>query len=69
MKVRSGRVIGGTVHVEGEPLAEGATVAVVTQDDGPVLLTPDEEQELKLAIEEADRGEFVGPADLFKDQA
>jgi hypothetical protein len=60
MKVATGRVVGGKIVLEGEPLAEGAVVTVVAQDDGDTFeVTPEEERALLDAIAQADRGQVV----------
>jgi hypothetical protein len=60
MKVATGRVVGGKVVLEGEPLAEGAVVTVVALDDADTFdVTPEEERALLDAIAQADRGQVV----------
>lgn len=60
MKVATGRVVGGKVVLEGEPLTEGAVVTVVARDDEDSFeVTPEEERALLDAIAQADRGQVV----------
>lgn len=60
MKVATGRVVGGKVVLEGEPLAEGAVVTVVIRDDEDTFeVSPEEERALLDAIAQADRGQVV----------
>jgi len=60
MKVSTGRVVGGKVILEGEPLAEGSVVTVVArEDDEPFEVSPEEERALLEAIAQADRGQVV----------
>jgi len=60
MKVATGRVVEGKIVLEGEPLAEGAVVAVVARDDDDTFdVPPDEERALLDAIAQADRGQVV----------
>jgi len=60
MKVATGKVVGGKVVVEGDPLVEGAVVTVVTRDgDETFEVSAEEEEALLAAIREADRGELV----------
>jgi hypothetical protein len=60
MKVATGRVVGGKVVLEGEPLAEGAVVTVVARDDEDSFeVTPEDERALLDAIAQADRGQVV----------
>ena len=66
MEVTVGRVVDGKVVVDGAPLEEGATVAVVLKGDETFAATPAEESELAEAIAEADRGEVVNGWDLLR---
>ena len=43
MKVATGRVVEGKIVLEGEPLAEGAVVAVVARDDDDTFDVPPDE--------------------------
>ena len=60
MKLVTGKVIGGKIEVEGEPLDEGSTVTVLARENDETFeLGPAEEAELLRAIEEANKGDFV----------
>jgi hypothetical protein len=60
MQVATGTVVNGKIIVEGAPLIEGATVAILCKgDDEPFALSTDQEDELLAAIQEIDRGEFL----------
>ena len=60
------RVSTGKVAVEGPPLEEGATVTILGPEDAETFeLGPAEEAALLAAIAEADRGEFVGGAEVL----
>lgn len=60
MKVATGKVVGGQVILEGEPLSEGAVVTVLVRDDADTFdTTPEEERALLEAIAEADRGQVI----------
>lgn len=60
MKIATGRVVGGKVVLEGEPLAEGSVVTVVAREDDETFeVTPEEERALLEAIEQADHGRVV----------
>ena len=60
MKVATGRVVEGKVVLEGEPLAEGTVVTVVSRDDDDMFdVSPEEERALLEAITQADRGRVV----------
>ena len=65
MKVATGRVVGGKVVLEGEPLPEGSVVTVVARDDEETFdVSPDEERALLAAIAQADRGQVVSWEEL-----
>jgi hypothetical protein len=60
MRATTGKVVEGKVVVEGLPLEEGAVVTVLASEaEEAFSLSPEEEAELLLSIEEADRGETV----------
>lgn len=60
MKIATGKIVGGKVVLEGEPLAEGSVVTVVAREDDETFdVSPDEEQALLSAITQAERGEVV----------
>lgn len=67
MKIATGKVVGGKVVVEGEPLEEGASVTVLTRDGegGFTLSAEEEEAELLLSVAEADRGETVSAQEVL----
>ncbi|MFQ5743425.1 MAG: hypothetical protein ACE5HV_07540 [Acidobacteriota bacterium] len=66
MRVTTGKVVNGKVVVEGERLAEGATVTVVAAEDQPMFeLGPEEETELLEAIEQVRHGEVVDGDELL----
>jgi hypothetical protein len=65
MKVATGKVVGGKVVLEGEPLAEGSVVTVVAREEDETFeVTPEEEKALLAAIAQADRGEVVSWEEL-----
>jgi hypothetical protein len=58
MLITTGKVLDGTIKVEGKELPEGATVTVLAPEgDETFELSPEEEAKLLTAIAEADRGE------------
>jgi hypothetical protein len=60
MRITPGRVIGGQVVVEGEPLPDGAMVTVLSREgDETFELDADAEAELLESIAQADRGELI----------
>jgi hypothetical protein len=66
MKVATGKVIGGKVVFDGEPLEDGASVTVLAPDgERGFTLSPEEEAELLLSIAEADRGETVPAEEIL----
>lgn len=67
MKIATGTVVDGKVVVEGETLAEGATVTVLLREDEEGFeLTPEEEEELLESIAQIERGEFVSGEQLLE---
>ena len=60
MKLVTGKVVGGKIEVEGEPLKEGSTVTVLAQEDDETFeLSPQHEAELARRIQEVESGQFV----------
>ena len=60
MKIVTGKVIGGRIVIEGEPLKEGSTVTVLApEQDETFELDTEAEAALLAAIAEADRGEVI----------
>ena len=56
MKLVTGKVIGGKIEFEGDPLDEGSIVTVLARENDETFeLSPAEVAELLLAIEEANR--------------
>jgi hypothetical protein len=67
MVITSGRVVGGKIVVEGDPLPEGATVTVLTREgDESFVLDAAAEAELIESIAEADRGDVVPADDVLR---
>lgn len=65
MKVATGKVVGGKVVVEGEPLAEGSVVTVVAREgDETFEVSPEDERALLEAIAHADLGHVVSWEEL-----
>jgi hypothetical protein len=60
VKVSTGRVVGGNIVLEGDPLAEESVVTVVSRDDEETIdVSPEEEKLLLEAMAQADRGQVV----------
>lgn len=65
MRVATGKVVGGKVVLEGEPLPEGSVVTVVARDDDETFdVSPDDERALLAAMAQADRGQVVSWEEL-----
>ena len=60
MKIATGRIVGGKVVLDGEPLAEGSVVTVLSTEEREAFeVSPEEERALQQAIAQADRGQVV----------
>jgi hypothetical protein len=60
MKVATGKVVGGKVVLDGADFAEGATVTVLAREDDELFeASPELENALLQAIEQAQRGDAV----------
>lgn len=67
MKLATGKVVAGTVLVEGLDLHEGQLVTVLTREpEESVSLSAEEEAELLDAIAEAERGETISWEELYE---
>ncbi|SDG05826.1 MULTISPECIES: hypothetical protein [unclassified Duganella] len=66
MKLITGKIVSGQVVVEDMPFDEGATVIVLSGEESEFELTPQQEADMLLSLEEADRGETVSASDLLK---
>ena len=67
MRITKGKVIGGHIVVNGEPLDEGSSVTVLLTDEHTFHLNSKEERELLDAIAEANRGELLDAEDVLKE--
>lgn len=68
MRIATGKVVDGRVVVEGEPLAEGATVTVLAPEDEKAFeLDAAAHRALLAALKEAESGEGVD-GDAFLEQ-
>lgn len=66
MRIITGRVVGGKVVVEGEPLEEGALVTVVAQDEGESFAVSAADKSFLLeSLAEIRRGEYVTVHAMF----
>lgn len=67
MKIITGHVVNGAIVVEGEKLEEGAAVTVLAEeDDESFQLSAQDEAELLIAIEQANRGNVVSGDELLR---
>ena len=66
MRITKGKVVNGSIKVEGEPLDEGAIVTVLVSDERVFTLSPAEEAILLESIAEADRGALIDAEDVLK---
>ena len=66
MEVTVGKVVNGKVVVDGTPLEEGSTVAVVIRGEDTFAASAEQEIELLEAISQAERGEVVDGWELLK---
>ena len=58
----------GVIVLEGTPLPEGSAVSVVAPEgDAPVRLGSAEEDELRTAIADADRGELIDATSFLRE--
>ncbi len=64
MLIAKGRVAEGRIIVEGEALPEGAEVTVLFADEPEFELNEADEAALLEAMDEADRGETLDPAEV-----
>ena len=66
MRIATGKVVGGKIVIDGAPLDEGTSVTVLARDEeNGFTLSPEEEAELLLSIDEADRGETISGEEVL----
>jgi hypothetical protein len=65
MRITKGKVVGGQIIVEGDPLDEGSNVTILVSDEGAFTLNSEDETALLQAIAEADRGDLVDGDDVI----
>ena len=66
MQLATGTVVDGKVVVEGDPLPEGAVVAILAREaDETFDVPPELEAELLESIAQADRGETISADELL----
>jgi hypothetical protein len=65
MKILTGHVVNGTIVVDGEKLEEGTKVTVLAkEDDETFQLSPQDEADLLVAIDQANCGDVVSGDEL-----
>ena len=68
MKMLSAKVVDGHLDLPEGELEEGATVTIlVPEHDGGLDLTPQQQDELRQAVAQADRGEGVDGWELLEE--
>ena len=66
MRVVTGTVVHGKVEVPADSIAEGERVMILAPEQGgPVLLSPEEEEDLFASLEEIRRVDFIDGQDLI----
>ena len=66
MRITKGKVVGGQIIVDGEPLTEGSIVTILIPEDRTFTLTDEDEAALLEAIAEADNGELLDAEDVLR---
>jgi hypothetical protein len=67
MRITTGRVVGGKIVVDGEPLPDGAVVTVLAREPGETFeVDAADEAELLESMAEGDRGETVPAAEVLR---
>ena len=66
MRITKGKVVNGSIVVEGESLDEGAVVTVLVSDEHTFTLSVEDEAILLESMAQADRGELIDAQDVLK---
>ena len=67
MQLAIGKVIGGKIVVDGDPLPEGAIVTILARESDETFEVPHElEAELLESIAQAERGETISAEEVLK---
>ena len=67
MQLTTGRVVGGKVVVEGDPLPEGAIVTILAREANETFEVPPElEAELLESIAQAERGKTISAEEMLE---
>ena len=66
MRVITGRVVEGKIEVEAD-LPEGSSVAIFAADESGFQLSPEDEEELVVALQNIRQGNYVDGRELLRD--
>jgi hypothetical protein len=66
MKVITGRVVGGKIELETD-LQEGTPVAILAAGESGFRLTPEEEDELAMALDDIRSGNYEDGRELLRE--
>ena len=65
MRITKGKVVNGTIVVEGEALDEGSVVTVLVSDEHSFTLSSEEEAILLESVDQANRGQLIDAQDVL----
>lgn len=66
MRITKGKVVGGQVVVEGDPISEGSTVTILVSDETTFTLNAEDEADLLQAIADAEQDDLVSGENVIK---
>jgi|TARA_B110000196_G_scaffold231368_1_gene199841 hypothetical protein len=66
MRITKGKVVGGQVVVEGDPISEGSTVTILVSDEITFTLNAEDEADLLQAIADAEQEDLVSGENVIK---
>lgn len=66
MRITKGKVVGGQVVVEGDPISEGSTVTILVSDEITFTLNAEDEADLLQAIADAEQDDLVSGENVIK---
>jgi hypothetical protein len=66
MRITKGKVVGGQVVVEGDPISEGSTVTILVSDEITFTLNAEDEADLLQAIADAEQKDLVSGENVIK---
>ena len=66
MRITKGKVVGGQVVVEGDPISEGSTVTILVSDEITFTLNTEDEADLLQAIADAEQDDLVSGENVIK---